>query len=72
MYLVPETSTLKWLFQFDDSKPLLGKWLFHQTSIKKQGCLGFQVFLLSLGNIFFSRALKIANLNENPYQLRVY
>ena len=33
--LVPETSTLKWLFQLDDSKPLLGKWLFHQTSIKK-------------------------------------
>ena len=35
VYLVPETSTLKWLFQFDDSKPLLGKLLFHQTSIKK-------------------------------------
>ena len=33
--LVPETSTLKWLFQLDDSKPLLEKWLFHQTSIKK-------------------------------------
>ena len=35
LHLEPETSTLKWLFQLDDSKPLLGKWLFHQTSIKK-------------------------------------
>ena len=24
-----QTSTLTWLFQLDDSKPLLGKWLFH-------------------------------------------
>ena len=32
---------LIWLFQLDDSEPLLGKWLFHQTSIKN-GCLGFQ------------------------------
>ena len=28
IYLVPKTSTLKWLFQLDDSKPLLGKWMF--------------------------------------------
>ncbi len=35
MYLEPETSTLKWLFQLDDSKSLHEKWLFHQTSIKK-------------------------------------
>ena len=34
-YLVPETSPSKWLFQLDDSKPLLGKWLLHQTSIRK-------------------------------------
>ncbi len=33
--LEPETSTLKWLFQLDDSKSLHEKWLFHQTSIKK-------------------------------------
>ena len=35
LYLEPETSTLKWLFQLDDSKSLHEKWLFHQTSIKK-------------------------------------
>ena len=34
LVLEPETSIYKWLFQLDDSKPLLGKWLFHQTSIK--------------------------------------
>jgi len=28
-YLEPETSSLKWLFQFDDSKSLHKKWLFH-------------------------------------------
>ena len=33
-YLEPETSTLKWLFQLDDSKSVHRKWLFHQTSIK--------------------------------------
>ena len=35
IYLEPETSTLKWLFQLDDSKSLHEKLLFHQTSIKK-------------------------------------
>ena len=40
-----------WLFQLDDSKSLLGKWLFHQTSIKKWlfrvpgSAWGFQVVL---------------------------
>ena len=34
IYLEPETSTLKWLFQLDDSKSLHMKWLFRQTSIK--------------------------------------
>jgi len=33
-YLEPETSIYKWLFQLDDSTSLLGKWLFHQTSIR--------------------------------------
>ncbi len=33
--LEPDTATLKWLFQLDDSKSLHEKWLFHQTSIKK-------------------------------------
>ncbi len=32
-YLVSETSTLKWLFQLDDSKSLHWKWVFHQTFI---------------------------------------
>ena len=27
LFLEPETSTLKWLFQLDDSKSLHGKWL---------------------------------------------
>ena len=35
VYLEPETSVYKWLFQLDDSKSLHKKWLFHQTSIKK-------------------------------------
>ena len=34
VYLEPETSTLKWLFQLDDSNFLHEKWSFHQTSIK--------------------------------------
>ena len=29
----PKQPDFLWLFQLDDSKPLLGKWLFHQTSI---------------------------------------
>ena len=36
IYLGPETSIYKWLFQVDDSKSLHRKWLFHQTSIKKR------------------------------------
>ena len=31
----PQTTIFYWLFQLDDSKSLLGKWLFHQTSIIK-------------------------------------
>ncbi len=34
LFLEPETFTLKWLFQLDDSKSLRMKWLFHQTAIK--------------------------------------
>ena len=30
----PRPTSSLWLFQLDDSKPLHGKWLFHQTSIK--------------------------------------
>ena len=33
IYLEPQTTIYKWLFQLDDSKPLYRKWLFHQTSI---------------------------------------
>ena len=35
MYLEPQTTIYKWLFQLDDSKYLYRKWLFHQTSIYK-------------------------------------
>ena len=35
VFLEFETSTLKWLFQLDDSKSLHEKWLFQETSIKK-------------------------------------
>ena len=35
VYLEPETSIYKWLFQLDDSKSLHGKCLSNQTSIKK-------------------------------------
>ena len=35
MYLEPQTTIYKWLFQLDDSKSLFRKWLFHQTSIYK-------------------------------------
>ena len=35
IYLEPQTTIYKWLFQLDDSKPLHRKWLFHQTSIYK-------------------------------------
>ena len=34
VYLEPQTTIYKWLFQLDDSKSLHGKWLFNQTSIK--------------------------------------
>ena len=33
--LEPETPTLKWLFQLDDSNFFHEKWLFHQTSTTK-------------------------------------
>ena len=32
-YLEPQTTIFYWLFQLGDSKSLLAKWLFHQTSI---------------------------------------
>ncbi len=35
IYLEPQTTIYKWLFQLDDSKSLHRKWLFHQTSIYK-------------------------------------
>ena len=53
MYLEPETSTLNWLFQLDDSKSLHEKWLFHQTSIKKNGSLEFQVYIYI--HVFFGK-----------------
>lgn len=33
--LEPQTIRGKWLFQLDDSKPFVGKWLFHQTFVEK-------------------------------------
>ena len=35
LYLEPQTTICKWLFQLDDSQSLHRKWLFHQTSIYK-------------------------------------
>ena len=35
LYLEPQTTIYKWLFQLDDSQSLHRKWLFHQTSIHK-------------------------------------
>ena len=35
IYLEPQTTIYKWLFQLDDSQSLHRKWLFHQTSIYK-------------------------------------
>ena len=35
IYLEPQTTIYKWLFQLDDSQSLNRKWLFHQTSIYK-------------------------------------
>ena len=34
LYLEPQTTIYKWMFQLDDSKSLHRKWLFHQTSIQ--------------------------------------
>ena len=42
MHLEPETSTLSWAFQLDDSKSLHEKLVFHQTSINKNG---YQVYM---------------------------
>ena len=33
MFLEPQTTIYKWLFQLDDSQSLRRKWSFHQTSI---------------------------------------
>ena len=46
LYLEPQTTIYKWLFQWKDSKSLYRKWLFHQTSIYKWLALGFQVPLI--------------------------
>ena len=35
VYLEPQATIYKWLFQLDASKSLYRKWLFHQTSIYK-------------------------------------
>ncbi len=35
IFLEPQTTSYKWLFQLDDSQSLHRKWLFHQTSIYK-------------------------------------
>ena len=40
-----------WLFQLDDSKPLLGKWLEITKHPLKNGCLGFQVYVLKRKNL---------------------
>ena len=42
-YLEPETSSLKWLFQFDDSKSLHKNGCFTKHPLK-HGCLEFQVY----------------------------
>ena len=46
IYLVITLNTIfLWLFQLDDSKPLLGKWLEIGKHPFKTGCLGFQVYI---------------------------
>ena len=67
IYLEPETSTLKWLFQLDDSKSLHETWLFHQTSIKKWlfGVPGIYIYVCLFPTFytsFFSTTSKI-----NPF-----
>ena len=47
IYLEPETSVYKWLFQLDDSKSLYRKRLFTKHPFKT-GCLGYQVWKIYL------------------------
>ena len=42
MNLEPQTSTLKWLFELDDSKSLHMKWLEITKHPLKFSCLGYQ------------------------------
>ena len=73
-FLVPKTSTLKWLFQLDESKPLLGKWLFHQTSIKKWLAFGFQVVICNgmwrFSEEFWDDKL-LGNWNPDSFPIKV-
>ena len=48
---------LKIVVQLDDSKSLHETWVFHQTSISKRGCLGFQILLISEPARFFEGPL---------------
>ena len=53
----PKQPFKKWMFQWDDSKSLYRKWLFHQTSMKKwlfgvPGCYVF--FHVATGNLKLS------------------
>ena len=43
IYLEPQTTIYKWLFQLDDSKPLHRKWLEITKHPFLTGCLGYQV-----------------------------
>ena len=43
LYLEPQTTIYKWLFQLDDSQSLHRKWLEITKHPFFNGCLGFQV-----------------------------
>ena len=56
-----QTTSFLCLFQLDDSKSLHKKWLFRQTSTKKNGCLGYQVSIKGIPLVWM---MKLPILNH--------
>ena len=53
MYLEPQITIYKWLFQLDDSQSLHRKWLEIPKHLFINGCLGFQVDIHLLYDLYF-------------------
>ena len=68
LYLDPQTTIYKWLFQFDDFKSLHRKWVVHQTSILSW-LFGVPCIYIAIVLLFVSASLSYSTPLINTVQV---